>query len=230
MVEKIQFYCPLRLAKGLVAAVLIHVLAHASGDEEALSRTNSATAEAKAPVDPSRSTNAPGRNPAAARSTGTSFQAFRVITERNVFNQNRGPRSAQKQDGGPSRPEPKVQSLALVGTMSFGKGDFAFFDGTSPDYKKPVKIGEKIGEYEVKAISPSSVKVVNEKEEFDIKVGQQLRREDEGPWQLAAGGVSERGESSGAAATDGGKSESGSPSEDEALKRLMEKRAKEMNQ
>jgi hypothetical protein len=227
MVEKIKFYFLLRVAQCVIASVLIDAVAHASGDEAALNRSNRPPAEAKAPVDPGKSTNV--SNPAANRSNGTSFQAFRVITERNIFNQNRGPRSAQQRNDGPSRPAPKVHSLALVGTMSFAKGDFAFFDGTNPDYKKPVKIGEKIGEYQVKAISPSAVKVANEKEEFEIKVGQQLRREDEGPWQLAAGGVAQ-GEESSSAGTDGSKSESGSPSEDEALKRLMEKRAKEMNQ
>src|SRR5687768_3360995 len=72
---------------------------------------------------------------------GTSLESFRIISERNIFNQNRSPRSART-DATTTRRSPVVQSLSLVGTMSYAKGDFAFFDGTRPEYKKPVKIGE----------------------------------------------------------------------------------------
>jgi hypothetical protein len=169
----------------------------------------------------------------AAVSTGTTFESFRIISDRNIFNQNRSPRSARR-DSQRSRPPAVVQVLALVGTMSYEKGDLAFFEGTSAEYKKPVKPGEKIAGYEVKEIKPSCVKIANEKQEFEIKVGQQLRRENEGEWQISTStsrvastsGSSNSSEGASAAAT----SSSGNASEDEALKRLMEKRAKEINQ
>jgi hypothetical protein len=160
--------------------------------------------------------------PAAA--AGTNFESYRLIVERNIFNQSRSPRAVRR-EAPPARVAPKVQSLALVGTMSYAKGEFAFFDGTKPEYKKPVKTGEKIGGYEIKEITPASVKVANETQEFDLKVGQELRREDDGDWSLA---TSPRERPSGPL----GETESGSTgsgSEDEALKRLMEKRAKELN-
>ena len=115
--------------------------------------------------------------------------------------------------------------------MSYEKGDFAFFDGSSPDYKKGLKPGDKIAGYEIKEVKPSCVKIANEKQQFEMEVGQQLRREDEGEWQLAVAGsrsstASTNSESKGN--SEGATSSSGS--EDEALKRLMEKRAKEINQ
>ena len=169
----------------------------------------------------------------APTSTGTTFESFRIISERNIFNQNRSPRSARRSPER-SRPAPVVQSLSLVGTMSYEKGNFAFFDGSTSDYKRSVKPGEKIAGYEVKEIKPSCVKIANDKQEFEMKVGQQLRRENEGEWELSTSSTrvaatpseSNGTESSSAAAT----SSSGNASEDEALKRLMEKRAKEMNQ
>ena len=176
-------------------------------------------------------TNAPavGITNAPAVAHGTNFEAFRLIGDRNIFNQNRSPRLARKSSS-PARSAPKVHALSLVGTMSYARGDFAFFDGTSPEYKKPVKEGDKIAGYEIKEITPSRVKVANEKEEFDLKVGQQLRREDDGAWQIATAGQMTALPPS--AASEGGaetKSPGGSISEEEALKRLMEKRAKEMN-
>jgi hypothetical protein len=154
---------------------------------------------------------------------GTNFNAFRLITERNIFNQNRSPRSARRES--PPRRTPRVQSLSLVGTMSYGKGEFAFFEGSNSEYRKPVKAGDKIAGYQVKQITSSSVKVASDSQEFEIKVGQQLRREDDGEWQLASGSTraATPEPSNGSAAP----VSSGNGAEDEVVRRLLEKRAKE---
>ena len=158
---------------------------------------------------------------------GTSLDSFRIISERNIFNQNRSPRSARS-DATATRRTPVVQSLSLVGTMSYAKGDFAFFDGTRPEYKKPVKIGERIAGYEIKEIKPNGVKIANETNQFEIKVGQQLRREDEADWQIST--TPAQSTTNDSSAAPGPASSGTAGSEDEALKRLMEKRAKEVNQ
>ena len=33
-----------------------------------------------------------------------------------------------------------VDSFSFVGTMSYAKGTFAFFDGTSPDFRKVLEL------------------------------------------------------------------------------------------
>jgi hypothetical protein len=207
-----------------------------AAEDAALADTNTVINSNAPPPDP---TNTPAAVSAAndpvtaavGPSTGNTFESFRIISDRNIFNQNRSARSARRDSSRP-KAAPVVQSLSLVGTMTYEKGDFAFFDGTSPDYKKGVKPGEKIAGYEVKEINPTCVKIANDKQQFEMKVGQQLRREDEGEWQLASGSsrsatpsASAESKGSGESAT----SSSGSASEDEALKRLMEKRAKEIN-
>ncbi len=165
--------------------------------------------------------------------SGTTFDNFRILSERNIFNQNRSPRTARRETER-TRRTPVVQSLSLVGTLSYEKGDFAFFDGSKPEFKKPVKAGEKIAGYEVKEISPSCVKIGNEAQQFEMKVGQQLRKEDEGEWRLASSQDRVPASSSGSNETRSSSSEatssSGGASEEEALKRLMEKRAKEMKE
>lgn len=224
----------------LAAAMLLGASAFTFAAEEAAptsSDTNSITST-NAPVPetintPAAASAAPtnGTVAAVAPNIGTSFESFRIISDRNIFNQNRSPRSARR-DSSRQRPAPVVQSLSLVGTMSYDKGDFAFFDGSSPDYKKGLKPGDKIAGYEVKEINPSRVKIANDKQQFEMKVGQQLRRENEGEWQLASASSRLTTASTGAESKEtsvSATSSSGSASEDEALKRLMEKRAKEMN-
>ena len=162
---------------------------------------------------------------------GTNYQSFRIISERNIFNQNRSTRSARRDSPRP-RNSAAVQTLSLVGTMSYEKGEFAFFDGSKSEFRKPLKEGEKIAGYEVKEIQPSRVKIANETEEFDLKVGQQLRREDEGNWHLAIGSAAASPSSPAISdsSSDTATSSGGNASEDEALKRLMEKRAKETSE
>lgn len=165
----------------------------------------------------------------AVTSAQTSFDAFRILSERNIFNQNRTARSAVRDTPKPRR-APVVQSLSLVGTMSYAKGSFAFFDGTSSDSKKPVKAGDRIAGYQVKEVKTSGVTITNDSQQFDLKVGQQLRREDEGEWQLSAAPIVAASASNSETKQEGTGSSAGSGSEEEALRRLMEKRAKELNQ
>lgn len=163
--------------------------------------------------------------------SGSSFESFKIISDRNIFNQNRS-RGSSRRDATRSKPAPVVHSLSLVGTMSFEKGTFAFFDGTRSEYRKPLKAGEMIAGYEIKEIQPNGVKIANETNQFELKVGQQLRREDDAEWQIS--NSREAVVTNVAAPTSGTENPSSSAgasgSEDEALKRLMEKRAKELNQ
>jgi hypothetical protein len=162
---------------------------------------------------------------------GSSFESFKIVSDRNIFNQNRSSRTARRDDTR-SKPAPVVHSLSLVGTMSFDKGTFAFFDGSRPEYKKPLKAGEKIAGYEIKEIKPNGVTIANETNQFALKVGQQLRREDDAEWHVASArdAVVTNAANSGSEAENPSSPSGASGSEDEALKRLMEKRAKELNQ
>ena len=129
-----------------------------------------------------RSTGNPtsGTNGSATR---LDYAAFRVIVDRNIFDPNRVPhRSAEVRP----RPTPRsVDSLTLVGTMAYEKGTFAFFDGSITDYKKALKLTDVIAGYKVTNISPSGVRLSAGTNELELKVGMQLRREEDGPWMLS---------------------------------------------
>lgn len=164
--------------------------------------------------------------PAAEASAATNspssldFSAFRLITERNIFDPNRMARS------GPPVQAKTVDAFSLVGTMSYSKGDFAFFDGTSADYKKVLKPSETIAGYTVLAILPDSVKLTQDNKQINLPVGAQLRRQDDGTWvevagaeTYAAGSNSSSSNSQPSSASNGGESE--------ILKRLMLRREKD---
>ncbi|MDR3460392.1 MAG: hypothetical protein P4N60_23430 [Verrucomicrobiae bacterium] len=183
-------------------------------------------------------TNRPGV-PGAADYT----QFSRFITDRNIFDPNRVPRS-----GGTRivRTTKRVHTagapyVTLVGTMSYEKGLFAFFDSNNEDMKKILGAGDAIGIYTVKEISASTVTLAGkDKKEFVMKVGEQMRQEngvwqvteavDSGPSPAPAETTAAEGDNS-TGATDAQPAEAATPSSNlqanDVLKRLMQLREKE---
>ena len=121
---------------------------------------------------------------AAGRTNRLDYAAFKAIVDKNIFDPNRYAR--QPGDRGPRSPSKTVDSLTLVGTMTYEKGTFAFFDGTSSDYKKALKLNDVIAGHKVTNIAPNSVKLAAGTNELELTVGMQLRREEDGPWSLAS--------------------------------------------
>ena len=69
--------------------------------------------------------------------------------------------------------------------MSYSKGRFAFFDGTSSQYKKVIEPGENIAGYTVKEITQDNVTLAASGKEFVMAVGAQMRNQGENKWQLS---------------------------------------------
>jgi hypothetical protein len=115
------------------------------------------------------------------------FTAF--VTDRNIFDPARQPHYT-------SGPRPRVRrtrnetpGIVLVGTMSYEKGWFAFFNGNSTELKKALQTGGTIADYTVSAISPGRVQLqsADKKQQLDLKVGDGLHQEN-GKWVLASSG------------------------------------------
>jgi len=157
------------------------------------------------------------------------YAAFKVIVDKNIFDPNRYPHQGPR-----VRPTPnRFDSLTLVGTMSYEKGTFAFFDGTSSEYKKALKLADAIAGYKLTNIAPNSVKLASGTNELELSVGAQLRREEDGPWLLSSQSTSyaatPASTSTNAAATTtttGSEAASGG-AENDILKKLMQRREKE---
>ena len=129
-----------------------------------------------------------------------------------------------------------------MGTMIYEKGNFAFFDGSGSQYRKTVKAGDSLGSYKLTEVGPNQVKLTGANQEWALKVGQELRRENEGEWKLgvrsgmiantestSSGTNSSTDSSSATAEANGSDPEpaaNAGPISD-VLRRMMEARAKE---
>jgi hypothetical protein len=119
--------------------------------------------------------------PAAAQSTnGLDFASFQIIRQRNIFDPSRVPHRRSS-----SSAARVVDSFSFVGTMSYAKGNFAFFDGTSPDFRKVLELEGSIADFKVIAITPKSVTMVSGTNETVLPLGTQMRRDDNGHWVVS---------------------------------------------
>src|SRR5439155_21439289 len=107
-----------------------------------------------------QSTNSPAR---------VDYQTFRLISERNIFDPNRSSRS-----GGVRRSRPTItKSFALVGTLSYEKGNVAFFVGTDSSYRKDVETGDVIAGSKIAENNAHSEKLMDDNQVFEQGVGMQ---------------------------------------------------------
>ncbi len=161
------------------------------------------------------------------------------VTDRNIFDPDRVPHTGYTPRVRPSRVRPSRVSAAatafsLVGTMSYEKGLFAFFNGNNSDLKKVLPVNAAIQGYTVLQIRQGRVLLesADKKERLELKVGDVMRQEG-GKWALS--GAGELPVAIGSAAAAGGSSDAGSPAsspspaleQNDVLKRLMELRKKE---
>jgi len=112
------------------------------------------------------------------------FSTFQLLTERNIFNPNRSNRPARTESR-PAPRNPQVDSFTLVGTLGDDGQWTAFFDGTRSELRGRLRLHDTIGDYTVTAISNSGVQLDHGTNSLQLRVGMQLRREDDGPWLFA---------------------------------------------
>ena len=152
------------------------------------------------------------------------FSSFKILVERNFFDPNRSPGSRGRAD---SPRAAKAEFFTLVGTLRYEKGTFAFFDGSSSEYRKVLKPSDAIAGYRIAQIAPDRVRLEADGRQIDLSVGTQMKKPDEGEWQLA--GRAESSSQAEAVVDSGGKKADGSTGEEtEVLKRLMQKREQEL--
>ncbi len=106
------------------------------------------------------------------------YSDFKLIADRNIFDPNRVPH----RPGAPTVRPKTIESFALVGVMSYDKGTFAFFDGSSAEYRKAVKVSDTIGGFRLTNIEGNTIKLSSGTNQVELHVGMQLRREEGGGW------------------------------------------------
>lgn len=116
--------------------------------------------------------------------TRPEFSNFKLVTERNIFNARRRGRTT----GGETRirnTRARFDYAALAGTMSYDQGTYAFFDGSSSEFSKSVKVSDNIAGFTVTDIQRSFIKLEAGTNKIELQVGMELKREQGGDWQIA---------------------------------------------
>ena len=146
------------------------------------------------------------------------YSTFKLILERNIFDPNRVHR------GPGSQPRPRtVDSLTLVGIMSYEKGTFAFFDGSSSEYKKAVKLSDTIAGHKITRIEPNAVILSAGTNQVELRVGMRLHREEGGDWIVSA----QQESYAAASSTPTASSAAPGSADNDVLERLRKKREQE---
>jgi hypothetical protein len=154
------------------------------------------------------------------------YAAFSIVADRNIFNPNR---TKGRVNEGPVKKAPVIESLSLVGTMSYEKGTFAFFDGSSSSFRKALKAADSIAGYKLTEIGVNSVRLSSGTNVLELRVGSQLRREDEGEWTLTSQPVSYTASTSSSSPSSSSSSSASTSSgaDGDVLKRMMQRREQE---
>jgi hypothetical protein len=152
------------------------------------------------------------------------YGAFKIITQRNIFDPNRSASSGRRTDS----PKPaKTESFALIGTLSYEKGAYAFFDGSSSSYRVARQIGDAIGGHKIVEITTDGVKLDANGQQVELSVGMQMKKQDEGEWRAA--GRAESFSAAAPATASNEKAESSAGGEEsDVLKKLLQKREQEL--
>lgn len=177
-----------------------------------------------------------GLLPVVAPAQSVDFAGFRIISQRNIFNLNRVP---PRTGNVPAVQAVVADAFSLVGTMTYEKGAFAFFDGTRPEYQKVIQPTNTIAGYKLVAVLPSSVRLETRGAQFEMKLGMQLRRDETTARLYADGFGATSYDSASNTATNpvptpstsssaGASSSTATPEASEILKRLMQKREQEL--
>lgn len=164
--------------------------------------------------------------------SGVDFNSFKIVVERNIFNQSRMPHERAV------RSTRIPDSFSLVGTLFYSAGDIAFFDGSSADYQKALKVDGDIAGFKVTAITLNSVTLSEGTNQTVLKITAQMRRDDDGHWLVSTepvGNLSPNGtEGLPSPEMEGNSPDAWAPAgganPNDALARLMQRRAQQEQQ
>ena len=115
---------------------------------------------------------APEKKPGPEQAKPTGYQAFSAMRLRNIFDPNRKP---VRTDSNTPAPPSKVRAaLTLTGTLVTEKKALAFFSGTGGEPGKVLGIDQAIGEFTITSIAPSQVGLERKGQPLVLSVGKSL--------------------------------------------------------
>ncbi|MCP5516469.1 MAG: hypothetical protein H7A45_04325 [Verrucomicrobiales bacterium] len=190
---------------------------------------------------------APPTRPSSGTPDSRSYERFRLIEERNIFNsERRKPLPAGRTPPPePTRP-PRTQTISLNGTICYESKAFAFLGGSESEFRGIFSPGDKVGNLTLATVDSHGVTLTGGEAPLRVPVGQGLQRSGDDPWRVSSvtSGAFASSNSTGdrrpssvsgsppadnpAAAAESGGAESGGMSE--IMRRMMERRRAQTGQ
>jgi type II secretory pathway component PulC len=172
---------------------------------------------------------------AKSQATPTGYQAFSAMRLRNIFDPNRKP--IRTEPNAPVSPSKARAALTLTGTLVTEKTALAFFAGAGGEPGKVLGIAQAIGEFKITSIAPGQVGLEREGQPLVLSVGKSLPLEggSETPAALENAPVVGVPETPSPApqpppsAPSPTSNTDANPDRSEILRRMMERRQKEMS-
>jgi hypothetical protein len=122
----------------------------------------------------------------AADSGGVSYESFRIVLDRNIFDPGRSPGRTSRTEAPdvPIPPPSQSDRVSLYGALIYEGTAVAFFSGTRDEYNRAARQGEAIAGYRVIEIRTQSVELERDGERIELPVGGGLSRSGEGGWTI----------------------------------------------
>ncbi len=169
-----------------------------------------------------------------------SYDTYKTVRTRNIFDPNRRAvrESTPTQRTSSYTPRTRSSTFTLTGTMVREGRSLAFFSGSRSEFSKVIAVGDAVANYKVTAIEPAQVELERDGKKMTLAIGKPFQIEgvpgDPEPAEEPAAAAGEPGAaapgSTPPATTSTNPAPGGSDAKSEVLRRMMERRAKEMGQ
>ena len=164
------------------------------------------------------------------------YDAYKVVRTRNIFDPNRKPvRIEAPRPSAPARP--RSSTFTLTGTMVREGKSLAFFSGSRSEFSKVISVGDSVANFKITAIEPAQVELEHEGKKMTLAIGKPFQiegkpgdpepPEETTPPADGAGTPPAPDAAAAPPASTPPASVTGN-SKDEILRRMMERRAKEI--
>ena len=119
----------------------------------------------------------PSPSPAANANGRQTYDSFRLIHVRNVFDPDRRPPRPANAPA-PAAAPTRTDYVVLTGIAMDGEKSLAFFSGSRADFNKVISTGEQIAGAKVSKITPMSIEVERKSRHLTVAVGQTVPLDD----------------------------------------------------
>lgn len=177
--------------------------------------------------------------PAQSPSANDGYNAFRMVRTRNIFDPER--RAVRTEAPRPAAPQTPARDnyISLTGTMVTTDKSLAFFAGSKSEFNKVLGRGEAIADYKIKSVLTTGVELERDGKPLVLGVGRQLTLEGAGAGTVGVATASEpvpaptptvdSSISAPPAAASSAPAPAAPGAQSDILKRMMERRQKEMS-